>query len=1274
MSNQILISSGAKLRDLDDVIIGTDGVLSSLGFNVANGVPKLDENGKILVSQLPNSVMEFKGVWNAATNTPTLANGTGNAGDVYLCNVAGTVNFGAGPITFAVGDYAVYTGSVWARSSGATGTVTSVGLSRDGDALSVTGSPITTSGTINIGFAGTNLQYINGAGNLVTFPDLTVYVPTSRTLTINDVTYDLSANRTWTIDSMIYPEEGIAVSTGTAWGDSIVDNSSNWNTAYNNSIVSAEVTGTTTKTLTLDQQDGGTITASWTDYDTAPVTSVFGRTGAVVAVSGDYTTAQVTESGNLYFTDARARAAISLTTLGTSGAATYNNTTGVLNIPNYTTDLTGYVPYTGATTNVNLGVHSLSAYDLIINHTSGSGVAASITKGGNGEALTVVKSSGSGNAASITGGVTLLSELHLTTDLADAYIASAANWNTAYTNRITSATSPLSITSNVISISLANTTTSGYLSSTDWNTFNGKQNALTNPVTGTGTLNYVSKFTATGSTIGSSLIYDNGTSVSIGTATPISTEIFTLSTNAVTIMALENRTGTTKNNQIIFKDNTSVLWRIGTDLATNNNTNNFSFYNSSTAKSVITLNSDNSANFYNYVKLGESGVIQGQLAVYSTTANAEGNIYGRNGGGMLLNTNGNSYPIELGGSIIYINKNLVINSSVSEITPLIITAPNTITAPAFSIRQTNASNQGYDFDTENNTFGRLDLYGVTSTGRVLMTTWMKSTGNFLIGTTTDAGYKLNVNGTIRSTGNSYLATTTTGVVGIGTTSNVSSGSSNILQIGSRGIIQNVVGNQMMISNNAYYDGAWKYIVTNNAQAIRFGAQLAGDISFHVAPSGTAGANISDWDDSCIRMYISPTGNVGVGTKAPEAIFTITKTNGNYTSSSAGHIVLNNLDATGQSSIYYTYNGTMKGKLRSDYVGNMNYTANGGDHNFLIGGDVGTGTVKLLVSSAGTLVNTTSGVSGGGALQVNGNVNINGVFQINGVTIGGGGGSGVTGSGTTSYVPKWSSSSSLSNSIMYDTGSYVGFNTTSPQDRVDINGSLRIRANTPNFTAVLDNAVIDFVPTSIFATNPQMRIAAIGTSSISASINFLTGTSTSLAGRMFLSGSTGNLMINTTTDLGGDYKLQVQGAISMAYAFLFNFKGSSGAGDVAMTNSGSTLEVLGNFRVQGTTTSTGGFFDTSDARLKTLVEDNYLLSSIANVKAKLYIKNGRTELGYYAQDLESILPSAVSEGSDGFLSLSYAQVHTAKIAVIEDEVTILKNRVSELETKLKKYDA
>lgn len=47
-------------------------------------------------------------------------------------------------------------------------------------------------------------------------------------------------------------------------------------------------------------------------------------------------TDSITEgSTNLFFTNARARTAISLTTTGTSGAATYNNSTGVLNIPNY---------------------------------------------------------------------------------------------------------------------------------------------------------------------------------------------------------------------------------------------------------------------------------------------------------------------------------------------------------------------------------------------------------------------------------------------------------------------------------------------------------------------------------------------------------------------------------------------------------------------------------------------------------------------------------------------------------------------------------------------------------------------------------------------------------------------------------------------------------------------------------------------------------------------------------------------------------------------------
>jgi len=74
----------------------------------ALGVATLDGGGKVPVSQLPNSVMELQGFWNASTNTPTLADGTGSPGDVWEVSVAGTTNFGSGPISFAVGDWAVY--------------------------------------------------------------------------------------------------------------------------------------------------------------------------------------------------------------------------------------------------------------------------------------------------------------------------------------------------------------------------------------------------------------------------------------------------------------------------------------------------------------------------------------------------------------------------------------------------------------------------------------------------------------------------------------------------------------------------------------------------------------------------------------------------------------------------------------------------------------------------------------------------------------------------------------------------------------------------------------------------------------------------------------------------------------------------------------------------------------------------------------------------------------------------------------------------------------
>ena len=81
----------------------------------SNGYASLDSNGKVPTSQLPSSVFEYKGAWDASTNDPTLADGTGNAGDTYRTSVAGTQDLGSGSITFAVGDLVLYDGSVWQK-------------------------------------------------------------------------------------------------------------------------------------------------------------------------------------------------------------------------------------------------------------------------------------------------------------------------------------------------------------------------------------------------------------------------------------------------------------------------------------------------------------------------------------------------------------------------------------------------------------------------------------------------------------------------------------------------------------------------------------------------------------------------------------------------------------------------------------------------------------------------------------------------------------------------------------------------------------------------------------------------------------------------------------------------------------------------------------------------------------------------------------------------------------------------------------------------------
>jgi hypothetical protein len=95
---------------------------------------------------------------------------------------------------------------------------------------------------------------------------------------------------------------------------------------------------------------------------------------------------------------------------------------------------------------------------------------------------------------------------------------------------------------------------------------------------------------------------------------------------------------------------------------------------------------------------------------------------------------------------------------------------------------------------------------------------------------------------------------------------------------------------------------------------------------------------------------------------------------------------------------------------------------------------------------------------------------------------------------------------------------------------------------------------------------------------------------------------------------------------------------------------------------GSVTATG-FFESSDSRLKTLIQDNYQTKGIASITPKLYTKNGKVELGYYAQDFVGILDSAVSKGSDDMLSLSYREVLVAKVYALEQEIKELKAKMN-----------
>lgn len=194
---RVLASVLAGLSITGSSISASDSVLSAFGKlqNQINGV-------------LGGAI--YQGVWNANTNSPTLASGVGTKGYYYVVSVAGATNLD-GTTDWKIGDWAIFNGTTWDKVdntdavSSVNGAIGAVSLTGTSNRLSVSGtvfdidaayigqSSITTLGTITTGtWTGSSIS--------TTYTDAKIktVTGTSNRLTVagtsTDPTFDISTS------------------------------------------------------------------------------------------------------------------------------------------------------------------------------------------------------------------------------------------------------------------------------------------------------------------------------------------------------------------------------------------------------------------------------------------------------------------------------------------------------------------------------------------------------------------------------------------------------------------------------------------------------------------------------------------------------------------------------------------------------------------------------------------------------------------------------------------------------------------------------------------------------------------------------------------------------------------------------------------------------------------------------------------------------------------------------------------------------------------------